>query len=157
MGKQDELRQASDTQRCTMPEIRKTGLRIVVVEDSPVVRDILFGALESIPGTQLAGYAASEEEAKQTLRKIRPELAIVDLELASGTGMGVLGAVQGAPQEFGNPTMVVFSNYAHPAIQQRCRVLGAQAFFDKAFQMDELFDFVKALAESSPPACPAHN
>lgn len=142
-----------------MSEEHNTSLKIVVVEDSAMVRDILFGALESIPHTQLAGYAENAEAAKQALRQIQPDLAIVDLELASGSGLGVLGAVQDAPQEFGNPTMVVFSNYAHPVIQRRCRMLGAQAFFDKAFQMDELLDFVKGMAESgnSPPANRAHD
>lgn len=133
-----------------MSEDRHTSLKIVVVEDSAMVRDILFGALETIPHTQLAGYAENAEAAKQTLRDTRPDLAIVDLELESGSGLGVLGAVQDAPQEFGNPTIVVFSNYAHPVIQRRCRMLGARAFFDKAFQMDELLDFVKTMAEGAP-------
>lgn len=122
-------------------------LRLVLVEDSAVLRDLLVGMLGGIAGLEIVGCADSEVSALETLRRQRPGLAIVDLELQRGTGLKVLAAIQAAPAQFGSPRTVVFSNHAHPVLQGRCRLLGALAFFDKSFQMDELLDFVQSEAE----------
>lgn len=122
-------------------------LRVVLVEDSAVLRDLLAGMLNGIDGLEIVGFANSEATALEMLRLQRPALAIVDLELQCGTGLKVLAAIQAAPAQFGSPRTVVFSNHAHPVLQGRCRTLGALAFFDKSFQMDELLEFVQTEAE----------
>ena len=58
----------------------------------------------------------------------------------------LLAALQQSPGAYGAPITVVFSNHAHPIVQSRCLALGARAFFDKSFQMDDLLDFVQATA-----------
>lgn len=121
-------------------------LKTVIVEDAPVLRDLLYGMLSSIPGIALDGHADSESAALSLLRETRPDLVIVDLELRAGTGLNVLAALAATPQEFGNPHAVVFSNHAHPIVQQRCMMLGAAAFFDKSFQMDELLEYIQHAA-----------
>lgn len=122
-------------------------LKTVIVEDNPVLLDLLSGLLASIPGVKLIGHADSEAAAIDLLRAARPQLAIVDLQLRTGTGLNVINAVFSTPYEFGPPRTVVFSNHAHPAVQTRCLNLGAAAFFDKSFQMDELLEYVQRTAE----------
>lgn len=124
-------------------------LRTVIIEDNPALLTLLSGMLDGIPGVQVVGNAASEDHAIDMLRTQRPHLAIVDLELRGGTGLKVLAAIQGAPVDFGSPRTVVFSNHAHPVVQSRCLALGAEAFFDKSFQMDELLEFVQNFAHHS--------
>lgn len=125
-------------------------LKIVIVEDNPVLLDLLTGMLASIPGLALAGHADSEAAALDLLRDARPELAIIDLELRTGSGLGVLGALHERPADFGGLGAVVFSNHAHPVVRSRCLNLGAVAFFDKSFQTDELLEFVQRAAEKRP-------
>ena len=62
-------------------------LKTVIVEDNPVLLDLLTGMLASIPGVDLVGHADSEPAAIALLREVRPQLAIVDLELRAGTGL----------------------------------------------------------------------
>lgn len=120
-----------------------TPLRLAIIEDNPVLLDLLTGMLDAIPGVSVAGNAASETEALSLLRLTRPDLAIVDLELRGSTGLKVLAAIQQNPEAFGAPRAVVFSNHAHQIVQSRCLALGAEAFFDKSFQTDELLEFVQ--------------
>lgn len=124
-----------------------TPLRTAIIEDSPVLLGLLTGMLEAIPGVSVVGHAASETEALSLLRLTRPSLAIVDLELRGSTGLKVLASLQQHPDDFGAPRAVVFSNHAHQIVQARCLALGAEAFFDKSFQMDELLEFVQKAAE----------
>ena len=125
-----------------------TVLRTVIIEDNAVLLDLLTGMLAGIEGVSVVGHAASEAEALALVRATRPQLAIVDLELRGSSGLGVLAAFQQTPDEYGAPLAIVFSNHAHPIVQSRCLALGARAFFDKSFQMDELLDFVQATARA---------
>ncbi|WEN40769.1 Chemotaxis protein CheY [Thauera sp. GDN1] len=127
------------------------ALRIVLVEDSAMLRGMLRDMLEELDGVGVVAEAEDEAGALAALERQRPDLAIVDLELRAGSGLGVLRGLQAEPERFGRPRAVVFSNYGHPPVRARCEQLGVERFFDKSFQLDELIDFVQA-AVSGPTA-----
>ena len=120
-------------------------LQVLLVEDSPLLQDILTEMLEELDGVVVCAKAAGESEAIEQLATQSVDLAIVDLELSEGSGLGVLRCLRDAPERFGAPRAVVFSSYGHLAVKARCAALGAAAFFDKAVGMDALIDYVKAL------------
>lgn len=124
----------------------KLPLRVVLIEDSAVLRDLLTAILGGIRTLDIVGAADSEAAALVLLARVRPELVIVDLELKAGTGFGILAAIHAVPERFGSPRVVVFSNHSHPAVRARCGALGAVAFFDKSFQMDELLSYMDGVA-----------
>ncbi|NMG74680.1 response regulator [Aromatoleum diolicum] len=119
-------------------------LRIVVVEDSPLLRELLCDMLAQLDGVEVVAAAAGEAAALRALQEQPSDLVIVDLQLESGSGLGVLRALRREPARYGQPIAVVFSNYGHVQLRERCRALGVAHFFDKALQMDELIDFVEA-------------
>ena len=123
-----------------------TPLRVVLIEDSAVLRDLLTAMLGGIEHVEIVGTADSEVDGLLVLKRERPHLVIVDLELRNGTGMGLLAALHATPERFGTPRTVVFSNHSHVVVQAKCRMLGAAAFFDKSFQMDELLSFIEGEA-----------
>lgn len=123
-----------------------TPLRVVLIEDSAVLRDLLSAMLGGIDHLQIVGTADNEADGLLVLKRERPHLVIVDLELRNGTGLGVLAALHGSPERFGAPRAVVFSNHSHAVVQAKCRMLGAVGFFDKSFQMDELLSFIEGEA-----------
>lgn len=119
-----------------------TPLDVVLVEDSAVLRDLLSAMLEGMAVIHIVGTADSEADALALIRRTRPRLVIVDLELRQGSGLGLLAALQSQAEFYGNPHAVVFSNHAHAVVQSKCKALGALAFFDKSFQMDDLLTFI---------------
>ncbi|MFU2487206.1 response regulator [Thauera sp. WH-1] len=127
------------------------ALRIVLVEDSAMLRAMLRDMLDELDGVGVVAEAEDEHGALVALEQQRPDLAIIDLELRDGSGLSVLRQLQDQPQRFGAPRAVVFSNYGHAPVRARCAQLGVEAFFDKSFQLDELIDFVQA-AIPDPPA-----
>jgi DNA-binding NarL/FixJ family response regulator len=66
------------------------------------------------------------------------DLAVVDLFLKDGTGFSVLEACRNR-----EPTqkMVVLSNHLTTETRRKCILLGADAVFDKATEVDDLIDF----------------
>lgn len=124
------------------------SLKVLLIEDSPLLRQVLSEMFEDMEGVVLCGYAEDEQGALELMETQPVDLAIVDIELKQGSGLGVLQALQTEPRRYGPPRTVILSNHAHPAMRQRCASLGIDAFFDKSLQMNQLIGYVQnAVAE----------
>ena len=121
-------------------------LKVVLIEDSPLVRQSLSAALGELAEVEVVGGAADERSALELLQRQQPDLAIVDLELLGGSGLGVLHALSRTPERFGRPRAVIFSNHGQSVVRERCFALGVDCFFDKATQLAELLAYVRAAA-----------
>lgn len=120
-------------------------LRVLLVEDSVLLGSLLSAMLEELGGVAVVAVATDEAEALDALEERRPDLAIVDLNLRTGSGLGVLRALRKNPERYGRPATAVFTNHAHAHVRERCRSLGVNRFFDKALEMDALLDYVEAV------------
>ncbi|MDP2880892.1 MAG: response regulator transcription factor [Azonexus sp.] len=118
-------------------------LTVILIEDSPLLRQTLGTLLDELAGVAVVGEAEDESSALELLQRQQPRLAIVDLELKTGSGLGVLQAISREPDRFGHPRAVVFSSHGHPVIRERCFALGVERFFDKATQFDDLLAYVR--------------
>ncbi len=121
----------------------ETRLKTYIVEDNLTIRENLVGTLEELTCIEAIGYAEAEGEARQWLaaHESEWELAIVDLFLKQGSGLGVL---QECAARKPHQKVVVLSNYATPDIRKRCAQLGVDAVFDKSNEIDALIDFCVA-------------
>ena len=113
------------------------SLKTYIVEDNPTIRENLIGTLEELACVIAVGSADTENDGKTWLNNNREkwDLAIVDLFLKQGSGLGVLAACRDRPL---SQKVVVLSNYATADIRQRCAQLGVDAVFDKSNEIDAL-------------------
>lgn len=123
-------------------------LTIVLIEDSLVVRQTMGALLGELAGVKVVGGAEDEFAAIELLKRQQPGLAIVDLKLRAGSGLGVLRALSKNPEHFGRPRAVVLSNHDQPVLRQRCLTLGVERFFDKSKEIGELLAYVRLAASS---------
>jgi DNA-binding NarL/FixJ family response regulator len=107
------------------------------------VRDRLIDFLAEPGRVDVIGFADTETEAVRQLWSEPVDVAIVDLNLREGTGMGVIESLR-ALQSVPRPTVVVLTNYAFPEFEVACRERGADYFFDKSTQ----FGALKVLLQS---------
>jgi DNA-binding NarL/FixJ family response regulator len=123
-------------------------LRVFIVEDSPVIRQSLVGALEELAPVRVIGHAENAAAAQAALSKQPPpcDLVIVDFFLRTGTGLDVLRTLH----ELDSPVApVVLTNYATSDIRAQCLALGAHRVFDKSADIDALVDYCIELAPKS--------
>lgn len=117
-----------------------------LVEDNQTILENLIETLEEIASVTVVGHAATESEARRwlSLHDGQWQLAVVDMFLREGSGLGVLaGCRQREPYQ----KVVVLTNFATPDIRQRSMALGADAVFDKSNELDEFFAY--CIAETS--------
>jgi DNA-binding NarL/FixJ family response regulator len=115
-------------------------LRTYIVEDNATIRENLIDTLEELASIKALGWAETESEARRWLagNDGQWDLAIVDLFLKQGSGLGVLEACQGRSP---GGRVVVLSNYATADMRKRCAQLGADAVFDKSNEIDALVEY----------------
>ena len=125
-------------------------LKTYIVEDNATIRENLIGTLEELASIEALGWAETESEAKAWLSRNVDEwdLAIVDLFLKQGSGLGVLEACRGRAQ---GQRVVVLSNYATSDMRKRCMQLGADAVFDKSNEIDALVEYCILQSEGPRP------
>ena len=115
-------------------------LKTYLVEDNPTIRENLIATLEELVDIDAIGVSDTENEAKLWLQN-NPrswDLAILDLFLKQGSGLGVLAACRDRQP---SQKVVVLTNYATTDIRQRCTQLGVDAVFDKSNEIDGLVEF----------------
>ena len=124
----------------TMDNTNHMALITYLVEDSATIRENLISTLEEIAPVKVVGFAETELEASAWLFDHNGDwqLAIVDLFLKEGSGLGVL---KGCQNRNANQKVVVLTNYATNDIRRRCAELGSDAVFDKSNELDELLDY----------------
>ncbi len=115
-------------------------LKTYIVEDNPTIRENLIGTLEELARIETVGTAETEIEGRQWLldHQAQWDLAIVDLFLKQGSGLGILAACR---DRAAHQKVVVLSNYATTDIRTRCAHLGVDAVFDKSNEIDALVDY----------------
>lgn len=112
-------------------------LKTYIVEDNPTIRENLIATLEELADVEVTGLTDNENDAKIWLNERQNvwHLAIVDLFLKQGSGLGVLHACR---ERSALQKVVVLSNYATADIRKRCAQLGVDAVFDKSNEIDAL-------------------
>ena len=131
------------------------NLMTYLVEDNPIILTSLIEALSELVHLEIIASSASQSEASQWLQGHHGNwhLAIVDLFLKEGSGLGVLAACRDrAPHQ----KVVLLTNYATPEIRERSVALGADAVFDKSTELDRLLSFcteqtLKLAQKPTPP------
>jgi two-component system OmpR family response regulator len=123
-------------------------LKTFIVEDNPTIRENLIATLEELASVEAVGTADTENEGKAwlTTKSGDWDLAIIDLFLKQGSGLGVLSACRNRKP---SQKVVVLSNYATADIRQRCAQIGVDAVFDKSNEIDALVDYCIQLGSTS--------
>lgn len=119
-----------------------------LVEDSPPARETLTAALAESADIVAVGFAESELDALEWLRHHdRPDVVVLDLFLNAGTGLGVLARIRQLTLDL---RVVVLTNSATSLLRRSCLLLGAEAVYDKADNMEDFLDHCRHMFE--PPA-----
>jgi len=119
-------------------------LAVFIVEDSQHMQSALRDLLAATGPFQVMGVASSEAQATEWLMHNQEgcRLAIVDLLLAEGSGFELVRRWRSLDP---NTRVVIFSEFATPAIKERCLELGA----DAAFLKSEMKSFIHYLEQAA--------
>jgi two-component system, LytTR family, response regulator len=88
-------------------------LRLLIVDDEPLVRSGIRSALAAIPYLDVVGEAASSVEAVDSIHALEPDLVLLDIHLRDATGFDVLSQLEPAQP----PAIIFLTAYDEYAVQ----------------------------------------
>lgn len=110
-----------------------TALKAMVVEDGPGMAERI-AELITIPGrVEVVTSHSTADSALVACERFALDFAVIDLQLAQGTGFEVIRQLERTRREAGRAiTIVVLTNHAVPALKVAAFEAGADYFLDKA-------------------------
>lgn len=108
-------------------------LKIVLVDDSPLIRDYLDTTLARIKGCTVVGMAADGIEAVTIIRELRPHVVVLDITMPHRNGIDVLREIRKE-----DPHMVIIMFTADPSVvlEDICLKEGANYYLSKSEVLD---------------------
>lgn len=68
-------------------------IRVLVVDDSAVIRAMIRDNIEAAPGMEVAGIARDGKEALEVFKRVRPDVVTLDVQMPEMDGLATLGAI----------------------------------------------------------------
>lgn len=119
-------------------------LKLLIVDDSDLIRVSLLALLEQITGIEAIHTAQTLAQTLDSVRRLAPTLLILDIHLPDGNAIQSISALkQLAPRM----RIAIFTNDVSDFNRRKCRAAGADWFFDKSIEFGELLAVVQQEAE----------
>jgi CheY-like chemotaxis protein len=122
-------------------------MKMLLVEDSKLLRYILFDAINHLENVTVTGTATTQQQAIDLLNETEFDIVLLDIELAQGNGFEVIKHLQQKDYAFKQPVMLMLTNHAHPHYRNLAKTLGVPYFFDKSMDFDLAIDAIELEAD----------
>lgn len=119
-------------------------LKVLIVEDSDVVKRRIRSLLKELQGVIVIGEAVNSKEAMAIINVMHPDIVLLDIHLASGSGMDVLKETK---TNHAGTRVIVLTNYSDLHHRTKCREAGADYFFDKSIEFEKVVDVLQSLTK----------
>jgi len=119
-----------------------TPIRILTVDDHPLLRQGIAALLTGQPDMDLVGEASNGREAIQQFREHRPDITLMDLQMPEMNGLDATIAIRG---EFPDARIIVLTTYTGDVQVQRAMKIGARAYLLKNSLHKELLETIRAV------------
>ena len=110
-------------------------MKVFIADDSELIHERLSTMLSELPDIEIVGRARDGQTAIHLINKQCPDVVVLDIRMPKQNGMDVL---QNIKRNDSVPLVIIFTNFPYPQYRKRCTQLGADFFFDKSTEFQEL-------------------
>ena len=121
-------------------------VRILIVDDHPVVREGLAMHIATQHDLQICGEADDVTSALELLESTGPQIAIVDISLKNGSGIDLIRRMK---DRHSSVRILVWSMYPENLYAERALRAGARGYLNKGRATHELLDAIRSISWQS--------
>jgi len=128
-------------------------IKLLIVDDHPIVRHGLRGLFENETHMEVCGEASSTAEALQIMRSTKPDVAIVDISL--GDSDNGLGLVETLSQKYPNTKTLVSSLHDEEVYAPRALRAGSMGYISKQESIEKIAEAIRQIVRNEVYLSPA--
>ncbi len=117
-------------------------MKVVIADDSVEVRRHLVAMLSALERVQVIAEAGDVGSAVETVRSLRPEVVVLDIQMPGGNGIIALKQIK---RECPDTQVIMLTNHANPFYRKACLSAGASYFFDKSIEFEKVSEALGVL------------
>jgi DNA-binding NarL/FixJ family response regulator len=117
-----------------------TPIRILIVDDHPLLRAGVAAVLATQPDLELVGSASSGHEAIEVFERLRPDVTLMDLKMPDMNGIQVIGALR---SRYPGARFIVVTTYPGDVQALQALKAGAAGYMLKSSLGEELIDTIR--------------
>jgi DNA-binding NarL/FixJ family response regulator len=117
-------------------------IRIMIVDDHPVIREGISAVLSTVPDMQLVSEARNGREAIELFRTHQPDVTLMDLQMPE---MGGIDAITSIRKMFPDARIIVLTTYTGDANAARAFKAGASGYLLKNLFRKELLETIRTV------------
>jgi DNA-binding NarL/FixJ family response regulator len=126
------------------PEAVRATVKILIVDDHPVVREGLAMHLTTQPDLEVCGQAEDIPGALALLASSRPDVAIIDISLKNGNGLDLIRRIK---ERHDRLRILVWSMYPENLYAERALRAGAQGYLNKGQATHHVLEAVRTILQ----------
>jgi DNA-binding NarL/FixJ family response regulator len=121
-------------------------LKVFIADDSALVRERLTALISEIEGVEVVGQAGDVPEVLEGIQHLRPDAVTLDIRMPGNNGIQVLEAIK---KSTAAPVVIMLTAFPYPQYRKKCLEAGADYFFDKATEFDQVAEVLKKIQSST--------
>ena len=140
---------ASQNMRTVASEMKPSVLKIVIVDDSPLIVGRLKQALEPMTDIEISGVAGDIGSAFGLIEAKAPHVVILDIYLEDdapkASGLNLLAVIT---EGFPAIKVIMLTNLSGPQYRNKCLKMGAAYFLDKTDEFEKVPEILTGIIYS---------
>ena len=126
--------------------MKHLNMKVLVVDDSDIVRERISLMLSGINNLEVVGTAANSIDALYLVNKLKPDAVTLDIRIPGESGIEVLKKIKSSQP---STIVMVLTNFPIEQFKNKCKELGADYFFSKSDEFEKVEEVFETLAGSN--------
>ena len=124
------------------PQEPSPCIRVLAVDDHPLLREGIIGLISSQPDMTMVGEAATGAEAVAQFLATRPDVVLMDLQMPEMDGIEAIRRIRAGSS---SAKIIVLTTYGGDTLAERALTAGAHAYVLKSLVRKELLETIRAV------------
>ncbi len=124
--------------------MKPRNLKVFITDDSEIILKKIPEMLQEIDGIQIVGSARDSVNTLKAVKELQPDVIVLDVILPDKSGMATLKIIK---EEELVPIVIMCTNYPFQEYSKRCFELGADFFYDKSKEFNEMICTLQELSK----------